>query len=57
MKVTSNNAKPKYKARLVAKGFKQEKGVDFGEIFSPIVKMTTLHTVLAMVAKEDMELV
>ena len=57
LKVTSDNAKPKYKARLVAKGFKQEKGVDFDEIFSPIVKMKTLCTVLALVAKEDMDLV
>ena len=57
LKVTSDNAKPKYKARLVAKGFKHEKGVDFDEIFSPVVKMTTLCTVLALVAKEDMDLV
>ena len=57
LKVTSDNAKPKYKDRLIAKGFKQEKGVDFDEIFSPVVKMTTLRIVLALVAKEDMDLV
>ena len=57
MKATNNESKPKYKARLVAKGFKQQKGVDFEEIFSSIVKMTTLHCVLALVAREDMELV
>ena len=56
-KFTSNDPAPKYKARLVAKGFKQQHGVDFDEIFSPVVKMTTLRTVLGLVAIEDMELV
>ena len=57
LKVTGNDGKPKYKARLVSKGFRQQQGVDFEEIFSPIVKMTTLCCVLALAAKEDMELV
>ena len=35
----------------------QQQGVDFEEIFSFVVKMTTLCCVLALVAKEDMELV
>ena len=47
LKVTTNDGKPKYKARLV----------DFEEIFSPVVKMTTLHCVLALATREDMELV
>ena len=42
---------------MVAKGFKQQHGVAFDEIFSPVVKMTTLRTVLGLVAIEDMELV
>lgn len=52
LKVTSDNTKPKYKARLVAKCFKQERGVDFDEIFSLVVKMNTLYIMLALVAKE-----
>ena len=32
----------KYKARLVVKGFSQKHGVDFDEIFSPIVKMSSI---------------
>ena len=56
-KFTSDDPTPKYKARLVAKGFKQQQGIDFEEVFSPVVKMTTLRTVLGLVAIEDMELV
>lgn len=50
------DASSKYKARLVAKGYKQKHGVDFDEIFSPVMKLTALRIVLALVAYEDMEL-
>ena len=57
VKLSPADGTPRYKARLVAKGFKQQQGIDFDEIFSPVVKMTTLRTVLALVAREDLELV
>ncbi|MCO5578894.1 hypothetical protein L7F22_032743 [Adiantum nelumboides] len=56
-KFSSDDPKPKYKAHLVAKGFKQKKGIDFEEVFSSMVKMTTLRTALKLVAIEDMELI
>ena len=41
-----------YKARLVVKGFAQNKGIEFDEIFSPIVKMNSIRTILSLVAVE-----
>ena len=37
-----DGGKRQYKARLVVKGFTQKKVIDFDEIFSPIVKMTSI---------------
>ena len=46
---------PRYEARIVVKGSQQKKGVDFDEIFAPVVKMTSIRTVLSIAASMDLE--
>eukprot|EP00253_Pinus_taeda_P024958 PITA_24958 len=45
----------KYKARLVAKGYSQVPRIDFGDIFSPIAKVTSIRLLLSVVAAFDFE--
>ena len=56
LKQEGNNAKPRYKARLVVKSFNQKKGVDFEEIFSPVVKMSLIRVVFRISASLDLEI-
>ena len=52
----SGGSQPKYKARLVVKGFSQKKGVNFKEIFSPVVKMSSIRVVLRIATNVNLEI-
>ena len=52
----SNGVHPICKARVVAKGYSQIEGVDFHEVFSPVVKHSSIRALLALAAMEDMDL-
>ena len=56
IKNEEHNSMPRYKARLVVRGFSQRKGVDYEEIFSPVVRMSSIRAVLGLAASLDLEI-
>lgn len=47
----------KYKARLVVKGFKQKRGQDYDQTYSPVARLATIRAVLSVSAQENLHLV
>lgn len=47
---------PRYKGRLVAKGYAQTEGVDYNEVFAPVVKHVSIRLMLSAVVQHDLEL-
>jgi hypothetical protein len=45
----------KYKARLGEKGYSEVDGIDFGEIFSPIFKLTSIRFLLFVIVVFDFQ--
>ena len=54
IKRDDNDQVERYRARLVVKGYTQKEGIDFNEIVSPIVRLTTIRVVVAMCTAFDL---
>ncbi|KAG7299880.1 hypothetical protein JYU34_016900 [Plutella xylostella] len=46
----------RYKARLVIKGFQQKKGIDYHEIYAPVVRYSSMRYVIGLAAKHDLKI-
>ena len=56
VKVDSDGRVERYKARLVAQGFTQQRGADYDETFSPVVRMESLRTVVGLSVRNGLRL-
>ncbi|XP_070516621.1 uncharacterized protein [Cardiocondyla obscurior] len=54
LKRKQNGEIDRYKARLVVRGNEQRKGIDFGEVFSPVARFETIRTFLAASVQNKM---
>ena len=52
-KLNKSGEVDKYKARLVVKGYKQQYGVDYTEVFSPVARHDTIRLVIALAAQNS----
>lgn len=55
VKYLANGEVDRFKARLVIKGFMQVYGVDYLEVYSPVVRLETLRVLLTLAAVWDYE--
>lgn len=54
VKKTQEGKIDRYKARLVVRGCIQEAGVDYDEVFTPVVRYETIRSLLAYAVNEEM---
>lgn len=47
----------RYKARLCAQGFSQKAGVDYNEVFSPVVRFESIRVLIAIAARENLQFI
>ncbi|KAJ8717783.1 hypothetical protein PYW07_005713 [Mythimna separata] len=55
-KTNENGDIVKFKARLVIKGCSQKPGIDYTEVFSPVVRLASLRYLFALAVKHDLDI-
>jgi hypothetical protein len=56
VKLKSIGCIDRYKAPFITKGYSQMVGINYQETFSLVVKITSVRTLMAIVAKKNLEL-
>ena len=55
-KLKADGSVDKYKARLVAKGYRQKEGLDYFDTYSPVSRITSIRTLIAIASLNNMEI-
>lgn len=55
-KTNAYNCVERYKARLVAQGFSQQKGLDYDEVFSPVIRFESVRNLIAVAVQRGLKL-
>ena len=56
VKTTPQGDIERYKVRLVAQGFLQQEGIDYNEVFAPVIDSTSITLLLSIANQYDWEL-
>lgn len=55
-KYNADGSLDKYKARLVAKGYSQQEGIDYDEVFAPVVRHSSIRLLLALAIEQNLDI-